>query len=103
MLVRNFLCLTAWLIHRGYEADLNGKAKAMVAGVFLAEGKSLELALEKSDEFISRTSLVYHQELASMDKSDPRRVKALLGLGSGNPELDRELCDLMLKASVPDF
>ena len=98
-----FLCLTAWLIHRGYEADLNGKAKAMVAGVFLAEGKSLELALEKSDEFISRTSLVYHQELASMDKSDPRRVKALLGLGSGNPELDRELCDLMLKANVPDF
>ncbi len=98
-----FLCLTAWLIHRGYEADLSGKAKAMVAGVFLAEGKSLELALEKSDEFISRTSLVYHQELASMDKSDPRRVKALLGLGSGNPELDRELCDLMLKANVPDF
>ena len=98
-----FLCLTAWLIHRGYETDLNGKAKALVAGVFLAEGKSLEIALEKSDEFISRTSLVYHQELASMDKTDPRRVKALLGLGCGNPDLDRELCDLMLKASVPDF
>ena len=98
-----FLCLTAWLIHRGYEADLNGKAKAMVDGVFLAEGKSLELALEKSDEFISRTSLIYHQELASMDKTDPRRMKVLLGLGCGKPELDRELCDLMLKASVPDF
>ena len=98
-----FLCLTAWLIHRGYETDLNGKAKALVAGVFLAEGKSLEIALAKSDEFISRTSLVYHQELASMDKSDPKRMKALLGLDCGNPDLDRELCDLMLKASVPDF
>ena len=98
-----FLCLTAWLVHRGYEADMNGKAKAMVAGVFLAEGKSLELALEKSDEFISRTSLIYRNELAGMDKSDPRRMKALLGLGCGNPELDLELCDLMLKASVPDF
>ena len=98
-----FACLTAWLIHRGYETDLNGKAKALVAGVFLAEGKSLEIALAKSDEFISRTSLVYHQELAAMDKTDPRRVKALLGLGCGNPELVRELCDLMLKASVPDF
>lgn len=98
-----FLCLTVWLIHLGYEADLNGKAKAMAGGVFLAEGKSLESALEKSDEFISRTSLIYQHELASMDKSDPRRMKALLGLGCGNPELDRELCDLMLKASVPDF
>jgi formylglycine-generating enzyme required for sulfatase activity len=98
-----FLCLTAWLIHRGYEADLNGKAKAMVAGVFLAEGKSLEIALAKSDEFISRTSLIYRHELAGMDKTDPRRVKALLGLGCGNLELDQELCDLMLKASVPDF
>ena len=98
-----FLCLTAWLIHRGYEADLNGKAKAMVAAVFLGEGKSLELALEKSDEFISRTSLIYRHELAGMDKSDPRRMKALLGLGCGNPELDQELCELMLKASVPDF
>ncbi|MCY2941649.1 MAG: bifunctional serine/threonine-protein kinase/formylglycine-generating enzyme family protein [Planctomycetota bacterium] len=98
-----FLCFTAWLIHRGYEADLNAKAKTMVAGVFLAEGKSLELALEKSDEFISRTSLIYRNELAGMDKSDPRRMKALLGLGCGNPELDRELCDLMLKANVPDF
>ena len=98
-----FLCLTAWLIHRGYEADLNSKAKAMVAGVFLAEGKSLEIALAKSDEFISRTSLIYRHELAGMDKTDPRRVKALLGLGCGNLELDQELCDLMLKASVPDF
>ena len=98
-----FLCLTAWLIHRGYETDLNGKAKALVAGVFLAEGKSLELALEKSDECFSRTSLLYRNELAGIDKTDPKRVKALLGLGSGNPDLDRELCDLMLKASAPDF
>jgi len=98
-----FLCLTVWLIHRGYEADLDGKAKAMVSGVLFAEGKALANALEKSDELISRTSLIYRIEIAGMDKSDPRRVKAILGLGVLDPILSIELCDQMLKANVSNF
>jgi len=98
-----FLCLSVWLIHRGYEADLNGKAKAMVSGVLFAEGKALANALEKSDELISRTSLIYIQELAGLDITDPRRVNAILGLGGLDPILNNELCNQMLKVSVPNF
>lgn len=98
-----FLLFSAWLVHRGYEADLDGKAKAMVSGVLFAEGKALAKALEKSDELFPRTSLIYRHELAGMDKSDPRRVNAILGLGVVDPILSSELCVQMLKANVPNF
>ena len=98
-----FLCLSAWVVQRSNQADLENKAKSLVSVVFLAEGKALAQALEKSDEWFSRTSLIYHHELSGMANNDPRRMKAILGLGCGDLELDRELCDLMLKASVPDF
>lgn len=98
-----FLFLIAWLIHRSYEADLDGKAKALVAGVLLAEGKVLSQALDGSDEFLSRTSLIYRKELAGMDKTDPRRINAILGLGGLDPDLNNELCELLFKASIPNF
>lgn len=98
-----FFCFSIWLIHRGYESDLDGKAKALVSGVLFAEGKALANALEKSDEFVSRTSLIYRHELSGMDKSDPRRVNAILGLGNLDPILRSELCDQMLKANVSNF
>ena len=98
-----FLCLSVWVIYRSNQADLENKAKSLVSVVFLAEGKLLAQALEKSDECISHTSLIYRKELSGMSNNDPRRMKAILGLGCGDFELDRELCDLMLKANVADF
>ena len=97
------LSFSVWLIHRGNEKDLDGKAKAVVSGVLFAEGKALLKALEKSDEFISRTSSIYHQELEMMDKTDPRRVNAILGLRGQDPQLNIELCDHMLNAKVSNL